>query len=160
MKEKYVIDVALRHARGHYILVKRTLSCWDYDKTNNIATAYLNECTIWGEYDVENSKGIKPRITDIYGTRLLKLEPVVRSNVSKLLESKRRFSVQELRVLRKYAYNPSMTAKDVANSFKIKTNTIDTYNRRIISKFNHIYPNEHLKLAKEIAQFLRKECFI
>ena len=161
MKEKFVIQIALRHAQGHYILVKRTLSSWDYDPTTKVSIAYLNEFTILEEYDeTDKSNTLKPRITDIYGTRLVNIENILRESSYKTLESSKRFSVQELRILRKYAYNPTITSNEVANTFKIKPNTIDTYNRRIITKFNYIYPNEKVKSAKEIAQFLRKECFI
>lgn len=161
MKEKIVIQIALRHANGHYILVKHTISSWDYDSTTKVSIAYLNEFTILEEYDeTEKSSTLKPRITDIYGTRLLNIENIVRESSYKILESNKRFSIQELRILRKYAYNPTITSNEVANTFKIKPNTIDTYNRRIISKFSYIYPNEKVQSAKEIAQFLRKECFI
>lgn len=160
MKEKYVIDVALRHAKGHYVLVKRTLSCWQYSPNQNIITAYLNEFAVWGEFDEENSKGIRPRLTDLYGGKLNIYDMAVRDSSFKTLESNKRFSVQELRILRKYAYNPAITANDVAVSFKIKISSVETYNRRILTKFNNIYPNEQVKSAKEVASFLRKEYFI
>lgn len=160
MKEKYVIDIALRHAHGHYILVKRTLSCWQYSPAQGIITAYLNEFVIWGEYDAEDTKGIRPRITDLYGSKLNIYDEVIRVNSSKILESNKRFSVQELRILRKYAYNPAITANEVATAFKIQISSVETYNRRILSKFNNLYPNERMKSAKDIAAFLRKEYFI
>jgi hypothetical protein len=160
MKEKYTIDIALRHAKGHYILVKRTLSCWDYDSQTGITTAYLNEFTILEEYESERSSGIKPRITDLYGSRLKDIELLLRDYSFNLLEDKKRFSVQELRLMRKYAYNPDLSSKEIAKSFKIENTTLETYNRRILTKFKSLYPNEEPKTARDVAAFLRREYFI
>jgi hypothetical protein len=160
MKEKYTIDMALRHADGHYVLVRRTLSCWDFDVNTKMPTAYLNEFSILENYEEEYSPGIRPRITDLHNSRIKDFEAFIREKSFDTLEKKKKFSVQELRILRKYAYNQELNSKDIAVAFKITNATVDTHHRRIITKFNNIYPSCMLKSAKEIAQFLRKEYFI
>lgn len=160
MRDKYTIDIALRHANGHYMLVRRTLSCWNFDLNTQMPTAYLNEFTILENYEEEHSRGIRPRITDLYNNRVKNYEDFVRETSSKTLESKKKFSFQELRILRKYAYNQDLNSKNIAEAFKISTATVDTHHRRIIQKFNNIYPSHEMKSAKDIAQFLRKEYFI
>lgn len=160
MQGKITIEIALKHAKGHYLIVKQALSCWDFNENYQIPIAYINEFTIWKEYDDETSAGINLRVIDATGRRLKSLEEVVRKNVSHILEKEKYFSVQELRFLRKYAYNHDITTHEIALVFKVSYNTANVYNRRIVEKFASLYPDQKIKMAKEVALFLRKENFI
>lgn len=159
-QRKFVSRMAIKHSAGHYLLVKRTITCWELEKENNDVQSYLNEFTIWGEYDSETLNGIRPRITDLFGTRMFQLEDLLKEYIYQELEKEKRFSIQELRILRKYAYNKDLATQDIASAFKISYNTVNTHNRKIIEKFSNIYANNNIKSAKEIAQFLREENFI
>lgn len=160
MRERFVAEIALKHAKGHYVLVKHALSYWDFDRNYQIPTAYLNEFTIWREYDSQNFTGINLRVIDFYGARLPEMEEILKENIYKTLEAEKYFSVQELRILRKYAYNADMTTHEIAQAFRISYNTVNIYNRRIMEKCIYLYPNQKLKMAKDVALFLKKENFI
>lgn len=159
-QKKFVSRMAIRHSLGHYLLVKRTITCWEIEKENSNVQSYLNEFTIWGEYDSEILNGIRPRITDLFGARMFQLEELLKEYIYQELEKEKRFSIQELRILRKYAYNKDLATHDIASAFRISYNTVNTHNRKIIEKFSNIYANNNIKSAKEIAQFLREENFI
>lgn len=161
-EERYVIDIALKHSNGYYLLFKRSISCWDSDAHKNSIKekTYLNEFTIWGEYNPEKISGIRPRIINKSGFRLKPIEEVLRLAASQVLEEEKTFSVQELRILRKYAYLDDVNTKQIADSFKISHNTVNNHNRNIIEKFSRIYPGENIGSAKSVAVFLRKENFL
>ena len=70
------------------------------------------------------------------------------------------FSPQELRILRKIAYNPSITAPEVAKLFKTQPSTIRTLNQRIIEKARQHFGDESIGSAKEVAVLLRRNFLV
>jgi DNA-binding MarR family transcriptional regulator len=65
------------------------------------------------------------------------------------------FSPQELRALKKYAYDPAATSADLAESFKIKKGTVNIYNKRILEKAEKLFERPFAN-AKETALYLRR----
>jgi DNA-binding CsgD family transcriptional regulator len=160
MKEKFTIDIALKHADGHYILVRRALSYWDFDANMQMPTAYINEFSILENFEEEYSPGIRPRTTDFNNNRVKYFEEALRESSCNLLEKEKKFSVQELRILRRYAHNKNLDTKEIASAFKISIRTAETHNKNIIVKYNDFFPSHPLKSVKEIALFMRLEYLI
>jgi hypothetical protein len=90
MKEKFTIDIALKHADGHYILVRRALSYWDFDANMQMPTAYINEFSILENFEEEYSPGIRPRTTDFNNNRVKYFEEALRESSCNLLEKEKK----------------------------------------------------------------------
>jgi hypothetical protein len=160
MDKKYAADLAHKHANGHYVLVRTVVSSWDFDAISGLPIAFITEFIILEDYNEAYSPGIRPRATDFYNNRVPDFEDFVRDFSYDRLENGKIFTVQELRILRKYAYNVDFESKDIASAFKISIKTVETHNKRIIAKYNESFLNYPLKSVKEIAGFLRREYFV
>jgi hypothetical protein len=157
---KMTLDLAIRHADGHYILTRRVVSVWDFDANSGLPLSYINEFSILENYVEEYTPGIRPRLTDYHNNRINNIEEYIREITYNELEKNKIFTVQELRILRKYADNKDFESKDIASAFKISIKTVETHNKRIIAKYNDSFINYPLKSVKEIAWFLRREYFV
>ncbi|MCU0325444.1 MAG: hypothetical protein MUF45_09360 [Spirosomaceae bacterium] len=162
-EQRYVVDVAIKHADGHYVLCKRALSAWQwrFDNQKQQITHYFNEFTITNPLIEEINPNLYPRILDSKGVKLFDLEALLKRNAAVYLEdNKIFFSIQEIRILRKLSYNPKMTTKDLAAAFKNKVGTINTLNKRIIKKGRLLFNNEEINTAKSVAIMMRKNFLI
>lgn len=162
-EQRYVVDIALKHAEGNYVLCKRALSAWQwrFDNHKQQITQYFNEFTVTNPHIEEVNPNLYPRILDSKGAKLFDLESLLKRNAAIYLEdNKIFFSIQEIRILRKLAYNPQMTTKDLAEAFKNKVGTINTLNKRIIKKGKVLFNNEEIETAKSVAILMRKNFLV
>jgi DNA-binding CsgD family transcriptional regulator len=164
-QQQYVINIALRHVQGHYILCKRSLTVWQwqYADTHQLVTQYCNEFTIINHnIDLQDiTPEVLPRILDHHSQKLEDLEKQFRVKVSESIENnKQLFTSQEYRILRKIAYEPTLTAPQIAKSFKIQPSTIRTLNQRIIEKARLHFKDENISSAKEVAVLLRRNYLV
>lgn len=162
-QQHYVINVALRHAKGHYVLCKRSLSAWQwgYNKDERKVTQYCNEFTIINNQINEINPEIFPRILDQNSNKIVELEKQLHLNVSKAFEdNSKMFSPQEFRILRKLAYFPSIHSSEIAKMFKTQPSTIQTLNKRIILKGRQYFQDESISTAKEVAILLRRNFLV
>lgn len=162
-QHQYVVDIALQHADGHYVLCKRSLTAWQwqYSNTQQVVTHYMNEFTVINPFVTEITPEMSPRILDADGNKLTDLEAVVRKISQEMVENQKiAFSVQELRILRKIAYNPNITSAEIATAFKTQVSTIHTLNKRILEKGKDYFHESNFSNAKELAILLRKNFFV
>lgn len=162
-QHQYVVDVALRHSDGHYVLCKRSLTAWQwhYDNESQVVTHYMNEFTVTNPYIEEITPEMSPRVLDANGNKLHDIEALIRKNSQELVENeKKMFSVQELRILRKMAYNPTITSSEIATAFKTQVSTIHTLNKRIIDKGKYHFHDVRINNAKDLAVLLRRNFFV
>ena len=120
--------VALRHKDGTYLYCKR--ESYPFQLTeNNRLTAYISEFTFIKEFTNED-----------FHIRLTGRENADTQNeylrvlVKKRFEENAGFSIQELRILKRYAQNPKATSNIIAKAFKIEKATVGTYNKRVMKK--------------------------
>lgn len=142
--------IALQHASGHYRLFKRMIIPFQHDDKSRLLS-YLNEFTLIGQC---NSKPYCTRITDRLGNAV-EWQDDYFTGIKTFFEKQSIFSSQELRILYKFASDPSISSADVAVMFKVKENTIITYKRRILFKAQHFF-QRRFKTAREVAAYLQE----
>ncbi|MGG9960328.1 hypothetical protein [Ferruginibacter sp. SUN106] len=129
-----VTTLALKHKTGKYFYCKR--QCYPFQLTSdNKVTAYLSEFTI-----------IKELSNEDYHSRMFYEHESASGNndlVKKLAQKKfeetKGFSIQELRILKRYDSKTKVTSEMIAKAFKIEKGTVDTYNKRILKKAENIF---------------------
>jgi predicted DNA-binding transcriptional regulator len=161
-QHQYVVNIAIKHSKGHYLLCKRALSAWQWqhDENSQVITHFCNEFTVVEEID-EIAPETRPRVLDKFHNKIEELEKQLRTNSSSATEGKSiSFTCQELRVLRKLAYNPSIKAKEIAKAFNIDVTTVHTHNKLLLEKGRLFFHDEGISSAKEVATLLRRNFLV
>lgn len=137
--------VALKHKSGKYIYCKRECLPFQLTKENKM-TAYLCRFTIIKEFSSE------PYHTRIYpGNRhSMYIQDKLQALVRKKFAEHTDFSTQELRILKRYAHQKNSSSEMIANAFKIKKSTVNTFNKRILKKAE-TFSQQGFHTAKEAA---------
>jgi DNA-binding CsgD family transcriptional regulator len=138
MVQRYSSLTALKHYNGSYLLLKRTASVFQYDKSNRL-TEYLNEFTIIGKY---NGEPLTPVFFNDNGKAEAERGAMVMRQVIEHFLGMKIFSVNELQVARILAYNEGITQKAIAAMLKKSPNTIDTYCKRFLRKARQFFHHE------------------
>lgn len=141
--------IALKHKNGRYLYFKR--ECAPFQLTDEKRmTEYLCRFSIVKKYNDEN-----------YHTRLYP-GSTHNSAEERLLELVRQkfadqigFSVQESRILNRYAQQKNCTSEMIAKAFKIEKSTVNTHNKRILKKAETFF-QQKFDSAKEAAMFFKK----
>ena len=118
MKHRYITDIALRHRDGHYLLCKRLACIFQYDERRRLLE-YINEFTIIRKY---NGEPFTVRGTSDEGKDLEWMNTFL-ERTKQAFQNKNLFGFQELRILRKYAYNNKISVAQIANAFKVQEST-------------------------------------
>ena len=151
MVQRYSSMTAIRHANGHYLLLKRTASVFQYD-TENRLREYLNEFTIIGQY---NGEPLAPSFFTNKGEQEKERGAIVMQQVIDSFLGLKIFSPNELQVARALVYQPGCTQKEIATMLGKSPHTIDTYCKRFLNKareyFHHEFPN-----VNDAASYLHK----
>jgi hypothetical protein len=144
-----IATLALKHKNGKYLYCKKLCSAWQLTSDGKM-TAYISEFTIVKAFAGEN-----------YSIRLWNEDdPLKDSNevlkkiVQKEFETASLFSVQELRILKRYASLENATSEMIATAFKIKKGTVDTFNKRIMKKCENIL-GLRFSTAKKTAEYFK-----
>ena len=152
LTDSYISLVALRHYSGDYYVFKKTTSIFQYDAKNRLLSQ-LNEFT---RVDVYEHSPLKPRILEMAGMQREEFENRVFAMTFKSFAAKKFFSGRQLEVLRYYAADASVTTRRLADLLEVGTNTINTYNKRILVKAKEIFSHPFSE-ARDVASYLRKE---
>jgi hypothetical protein len=142
--------IALKSNSGNYVYCRRLCSPFQLTAGGR-ATQYLCRFTVIGQFANE------PYHTRLFGNghHLPTIEKAMRATVQKQFEKDAFFSPQELRLLKKYATDHSITSAAVADSFKISSDTVNIYNKRIIEKADKLFAHRFGK-AKEVAAYIKR----
>lgn len=152
LTDSYISLVALRHYNGEYYVFKKTTSIFQYDRENRLL-AQLNEFT---RVDVYEFSPLKPRILEMAGVQREEFERQVFALTFKSFAARKFFSGRQLEVLRQYAGDETITTRRLADLLEVGTNTINTYNKRILAKAKEIFSRSFSE-AREVALYLKKE---
>ena len=129
MKHRYVTLIALQHKNGHYLLCKRLACVFQVDPQKRLLE-YINEFTVISRHN-EEPFAVMPASDEgenkEWLTELMK-------HAKNFFQGKNFFSVQELRILRKYAYDKNISLEQIANSINVEKSSVMTYNKRILEK--------------------------
>lgn len=146
MVQRFVTLIPLKHQDGHYLLTKKTSSIFQYDNKNRLM-AYLDEFTVIGNF---TEGAIHPRIDNEAA------EKEIMKKAHDTLLRMRIFSVRELQVMRKLAYNPNLTQVEIGNELDVTVNTINTYYKRFHQKARDFY-SEDIPTVLDAAKRLRND---
>jgi hypothetical protein len=143
------IILGIKHKSGKYVYCKSEIYPFQLTE-ENIMTEYFCQLSIIKDFDEEKYHfRLLPGQEQSYTNE--KLAAVVRKKFTEHTN----FSMQELRILTRYAQKKQTTSKMVGNSFKIKESTVNTFNKRIIKKAEDFLQIK-FSSAKETADYLRK----
>jgi hypothetical protein len=148
MQLTFVSLLALKHKNGHFIycknesrplLLTKDVQIIEYTNEFTVVKTFINEHYSFRIYDIT---GHKPD-----------LEEKIKASVKYYFEKQSGFSVQELRILRRYAALKDITSEKIAKSFKIEKSTVATYNKRILNKAENIFEYRFAN-AQQVAEFV------
>ncbi len=151
MVQRYSSLTAIRHHAGHYLLLKRTASVFQYDAENRL-TEYLNEFTIIGEY---NGESLSPSFFTDKGEQEAERGEIIMKRALESFLGMKIFSVNELHVARMLAYQPGISQAQIANILELKPNTVDTYYKRFLKKSRDYFHHDFSSVL-DAALYLRK----
>jgi DNA-binding CsgD family transcriptional regulator len=152
MSNKLVVQIPLQHADGTYWLCKRTVSPWQY-ASNRRVLSLINEYTLVKPYEGEP---LSPHVIAANGLRSEALETLLRTyNFDSVQTAQTRpFTIAELRIARKLAYNPGVSVRELGEAFKSSARTVETHLRHI-----RIKATEHFMIpfatSLEAARYIR-----
>ena len=150
--QRYISFVGLKHNNGGYTLFKKTTSVFQYDRENRL----LAQLNVFDKIDDYENSPLTPRITEIQGLQKEDFERAVFNMTLQQFMEKRYFSEREFAVLKLYSGNSGITTRELAEALKVQTTTINTYNKRILTKAKDIFTHPFNE-AREVAFFLKKE---
>lgn len=148
MSPVWVTILALKQKNGKYIYCKQECSPFQLTTTNKI-TEYFSRFTVIKEFDGEDYH------SRIYDGRDQRLEEKLRTGLQKKFEESSGFSIQELRILKRYIQNENVTSSSIAKAFKIEKATVDTYNKRILKKTEDLF-RKKMDNAKKVAAYFKR----
>ena len=151
MSHSFINTIALQHANGEYLLFKRIAWPFQHDAENRLLSI-LNEFTLVGRY---NNEPYTVRLADTDGNAIDWNDEMLK-RTKHSFQKQMAFSLQEQRLLGKYAYNPGLTTAEIAAMFNIKDSTVITYKKRILSKAEKLF-HQRFKTAKHVAEYLREQ---
>jgi hypothetical protein len=151
MVQRYSSLTAIKHTKGHYLLLKRTASVFQYD-TRNRLTAYLNEFTIIGQY---NGEPLSPSFFTDKGEQETERGDIIMKKVLENFLGMKVFSVKELQVARMLVYQPGISQQQIADTLDVLPSTIVTYYRRFLQKAREYFHHD-FSSALEAAIYLQK----
>lgn len=152
MVQRYSSLIALKHYRGHYLLVKKTASVFQYDKNNRLLS-YLDEFTIVGDY---NGEPLSPTFFTEKGDLEVTRGGQMMQQMMEHFMALKIFSTNEFHTARKLAYEPGITQAAIAKEFGVTVNTVDTYCRRFLQKSRKFF-QQNFSNALEAAIYMRRD---
>ncbi|MFN8281895.1 MAG: winged helix-turn-helix domain-containing protein [Chitinophagales bacterium] len=156
LTHRFVSNTVLRNHEGKYLLFKRVISPWQFDK-NRKPVANLNEFYLLGEYKGES---FNPRASNRYNTK--DVEKTMADEVINMLKNSAEkflpFNTFQFRIIRLLAYQPEISEKEMADILKISKNTVHYHSKNIllIAKDHFHIP---FKSTKEVASYLKSDGF-
>ncbi|GAB3421726.1 hypothetical protein [Niabella aquatica] len=141
--------IALRHKTGKYIYCKRECSPFQLTGKNKI-TEYLCQLSMLKQFSCETYH------TRIYPVNSYSahVDDRLHALARKKFAEQTSFSIQELRILKRYVYQKNSTSEIIGQAFKIKKSTVNTFNKRILKK-TELFSKQGFNTAKEAALYFK-----
>lgn len=155
LKQHFVCTLALKHQKGHYVLVKKTSSVFQFD-TKNRLRSYVNECTVLGEFT--SLANFNPRIFDTDKGYFNNNEVLFGLIIQDFLGLKL-FSRMEIQFARMLVSSPGIKLTEIAEQFNASLNTIETYSKRFLLKARDVFQND-FQSSLDAARFLSNALFL
>ncbi|HUM50330.1 MAG TPA: hypothetical protein PK431_00895 [Chitinophagales bacterium] len=156
MTHRFISNMVLRNAAGNYLLFKRIISPWQFDK-NKKYSASLNEFYLLGEYRGES---FNARASNRYNTK--GVENTIGEEVKNMIQNSSEvflpFGTQQYRILRMLAYQPELKEKEIGEILSLSKNTVHTHSTNILNIARE-YLMQPFKTTKEVAAYLKNEYY-
>lgn len=153
----FIATVPLRHANGRVMLVKRTITPWQYS-ADGYVLAYLSEFTIIKEYEGEpmnpRFRGLTPEVEQSF----LKAISFAFAHLNTVYNP---FSPKEMEILRLYANHSTnekpLTIRVVSELTGSTVETVKSYQKEIVTKARDLYDDQvALASTRDVALFLKR----
>jgi hypothetical protein len=145
-----ISTVALKSKTGKYFYCLRRCSPFQLTSDKRL-TEYLSEFIVVKEFGNE-SFHTRWSLEDERQQAQIDL---INKAVKKKFDELKCFSVQELRILKRYAKKENITSEAIAKAFKIEKATVGTYNKRILTKGEILF-GERFDNARNVAEYLKE----
>ncbi|AQG80239.1 helix-turn-helix transcriptional regulator [Spirosoma montaniterrae] len=154
LNPKFIANVPITRADGQVVLVKRTISPWQYTQEGYI-TAYLSEMTILKPFENEP---VMPRFINIPPNVEAEFNSMMAKLFANLPAKVNLFSPKQMVLLRLYVENEDeLSAKELASLAGITVHTAHTHNRNILMKAKTMFGKSlQAKTARDVAIFLKR----
>ncbi|WP_461053040.1 hypothetical protein [Spirosoma arcticum] len=155
MKPNYVSQVPLTCADGQVMLAKRMASPWQYTDTGKM-TSYVVEYTVMKPYENEP---MNPRFLNQGPTTETEFNDANARSFANMPAKANLFAPKEIVLMKLYIAeeHQGLSAKQLAGLAGVAHNTINTYNKAILSKAKTMFGEDILaKTARDVAVFLKK----
>jgi|GEM_PF-6021145 len=153
----FIATVPLRHASGRVLLVKRTITPWQYSADGYIL-AYLSEFTIIKDYEGEpmspRFRGLPPEIEQTF-------LQAISTAFATIGAAQNPFQPKEMEILRLYAnhpaHEPALTIQAVSQLTGNTKETVKSYQKAIVAKARELYEDQvTLDTTRDVALFLKR----
>lgn len=152
LKPKYIVQIPFKNAKGEILLVKRTVSPFQFTESRKL-TQYLSEFTIIKKsFD---SEAPEPRFTDIPNELIENIYDIMKESFEWEASP---FSPKEKIILKVYANDEGKSSlKELADKCELKPTTLQFYNKEILMHAKDFLSDIYrFQTAKDVAVFLKK----
>jgi hypothetical protein len=152
LKPKYIVQIPFKNAKGEIMLVKRTISPFQFTESRRL-TQYLSEFTIIKKsFD---SEAPEPRFTDIPTEFDGSFNAIMKESFE---WDSSPFSPKEMVILKVYADDEGKSSlKELADKCELKPSTLQFYNKEILMHTKDFLGDIYkFQTAKEVANFFKK----
>jgi len=153
MKQRYVVEVPVRHQSGHYVQATRTTYPFQFDAAHNLVS-HIHHLFIHSNL---KDQAFDMALFDKDWKRRGDLEQEVRKRMLEIAALP--FSVKQMKIIEYYAYGKAEQAKDVAALAKITLSTAYTYHANI-HKLAEMNTGIKFTSLKDIAKYYRSRGLI
>lgn len=151
LKPQFISQLPITKANGEVILIKKTLSPFQYSASGKILSNLAEFTIIKENY---NNEATEPRYFHFPKDLNLDFRKFFHQ---KFIEECSPFSPKEIIIMKAYNQNPDFTLNQLANSLEITIETLKSYNKSIISKAkDYMGPLITLKNAKDVSVFFER----
>lgn len=155
MNPKFVASIPITIADGRIMLVKRTISPWQFTEQGQLV-GYLSEFTVLKPYDNEP---MAPRFVNMPPELEAEFNTMVARVFANLPAKTNPFSPKEIGLLKLYVETNerALSIQELATLAGISVHTVHTHNRNILAKAKTMFGSGlSAKTAREVAFFLKK----
>lgn len=153
MKQRYVVDLPVKHQQGHYIQATRTSYAFQFDENNNLVS-HLHRLFLHINH---NEPRFEMSLLDLNSVKLEAAEKQIRQRVLQM--SALPFSQRQMEILKYYANEQATKAEDISRLLDIKLSTVYKHQTNILGLAKENASNKFPSL-KDAATYYRSRRLI
>ena len=151
LNPKFISQLPITKPNGEVILIKKTLSPFQYTSSGKIFSNLAEFTIIKENY---NNEPMEPRYMNSPEPLIVFFKEMIRK---KFIEECSPFSPKEINIMKGYYQNPDFTLTQLAAELSITFETLKSYNKSIITKAKeYMGPLFTLKNAKDVSVFFER----